>query len=73
MMGSSATIFAYGQTGAGKTYTIMGGNLYGKKTKATTKKLKLASNDKKGILPRIIDQLFQGTNQKGQPSPTTER
>ena len=58
MLGSSATIFAYGQTGAGKTYTIMGG----KGKKSTTKKLKLANNDKKGILPRIIDQLFQGTN-----------
>ena len=52
MIGSSATIFAYGQTGAGKTYTIMGGN---KKTKSNSKKVKLANNEKKGILPRIID------------------
>lgn len=64
MLGTSATIFAYGQTGAGKTHTIMGGMT----KKGNIKKLKLANNEKRGILPRIIDQLFQGTDEHGQPS-----
>ena len=62
--GSSATIFAYGQTGAGKTYTIIGGAQGtgpGKRKEGRTggsKKLRLSTSEKKGILPRIIDNLF---------------
>ena len=51
MLGTSATILAYGQTGAGKTYTIMGGTT----KKGNMKKLSLSKNEKRGILPRIID------------------
>lgn len=63
-LGSSATIFAYGQTGAGKTFTIIGGGReQGSKKEGSraggNKKFKLSSSEKKGILPRIIDHLFE--------------
>ena len=38
--------------------------------KGNMKKLSLSKNEKRGILPRIIDQLFQGTDSSGQPSQT---
>lgn len=42
--GYNGTVFAYGQTGAGKTYTMMGGDI---------------DNDvSKGIIPRIVEQIF---------------
>ena len=60
--GSSATIFAYGQTGAGKTYTIIGGGQSQSRRRDTKlgapKKLKLSASERKGILPRVIDNLF---------------
>ena len=43
LQGYNVCIFAYGQTGAGKTYTIMGNN---------------DSPDEKGLIPRTIDHLF---------------
>lgn len=42
--GYNGTVFAYGQTGAGKSYTMMGGDI---------------DNDvSKGIIPRIVEQIF---------------
>nr|POE53565.1 kinesin heavy chain [Quercus suber] len=43
--GYNGTVFAYGQTGSGKTYTMMGSDI--------------ADNDNKGIIPRIVEQIFQ--------------
>ena len=44
LRGINATIFAYGQTGAGKSYTMMGkGN----------------DDDQAGIIPRLCQDLFQ--------------
>jgi len=43
LKGYNATIFAYGQTGTGKTYTMEGFN----------------SNDERGIIPRAIEQIFR--------------
>jgi hypothetical protein len=61
--GSSATIFAYGQTGAGKTYTIIGGTKSVVKKASSKrlhkeKKIKLSQSDNRGILPRVIDFIF---------------
>ena len=42
--GYNGTVFAYGQTGAGKSYTMMGSNI--------------ADPDAKGIIPRITEQIF---------------
>lgn len=41
--GHNVCIFSYGQTGAGKTYTMLGGE----------------SQDSLGLLPRTVDMLFQ--------------
>lgn len=43
--GYNGTIFAYGQTGSGKTYTMEG---------------YLSDAEKKGIIPRMMDALFEG-------------
>ncbi|OCT47021.1 Kinesin heavy chain [Cladophialophora carrionii] len=43
MNGYNGTVFAYGQTGAGKSYTMMGD---------------MDDPDKKGIIPRITEQIF---------------
>ncbi|GJT35309.1 kinesin-like protein KIN-1, partial [Tanacetum coccineum] len=46
----NGTIITYGQTGAGKTYTMEGGNI-------------LETGDgKKGLLPRVVDELFEAIN-----------
>ncbi|KXT16387.1 hypothetical protein AC579_5585 [Pseudocercospora musae] len=44
LAGYNGTVFAYGQTGSGKTYTMMGADI----------------NDEasKGIIPRIVEQIF---------------
>ncbi|KZT59011.1 kinesin-domain-containing protein [Calocera cornea HHB12733] len=42
--GYNGTVFAYGQTGSGKTFTMMGANI--------------DSDDLKGIIPRIAEQIF---------------
>ncbi|KAK3114501.1 hypothetical protein LTR53_007142 [Teratosphaeriaceae sp. CCFEE 6253] len=44
LAGYNGTVFAYGQTGSGKTYTMMGSDI----------------NDEgqKGIIPRIVEQIF---------------
>ncbi|KAK3673271.1 hypothetical protein LTR78_006816 [Recurvomyces mirabilis] len=45
LAGYNGTVFAYGQTGSGKTYTMMGGG-------------DLDDNNGKGIIPRIVEQIF---------------
>jgi kinesin family member 5 len=42
--GYNGTVFAYGQTGAGKSYTMMGTNI--------------DDEDGKGVTPRIVEQIF---------------
>ncbi|KAF9196177.1 hypothetical protein BGZ49_002890 [Haplosporangium sp. Z 27] len=42
--GYNGTVFAYGQTGSGKTFTMMGPSI--------------DDEDTKGIIPRIVDQIF---------------
>jgi kinesin family protein 5 len=42
--GYNGTVFAYGQTGAGKSYTMMGTDI--------------DDEDGKGIIPRIVEQMF---------------
>ncbi|KAJ3489070.1 hypothetical protein NLI96_g2382 [Meripilus lineatus] len=43
--GYNGTIFAYGQTGSGKTFTMMGADI--------------DSDELKGLIPRITEQIFQ--------------
>ncbi|KAL8997782.1 MAG: hypothetical protein Q9169_003031 [Polycauliona sp. 2 TL-2023] len=42
--GYNGTVFAYGQTGAGKSYTMMGADI--------------DDEDQRGIIPRIVEQMF---------------
>ncbi|KAI9762895.1 MAG: Kinesin heavy chain [Geoglossum simile] len=42
--GYNGTVFAYGQTGAGKSYTMMGSDI--------------DNDDTRGIIPRIVEQIF---------------
>lgn len=42
--GYNGTVFAYGQTGAGKSYTMMGSDI--------------DNENQKGIIPRIVEQIF---------------
>ena len=45
MAGYNGTIFAYGQSGSGKTYTMYGNDIYDENTK--------------GIIPRIVEEIFK--------------
>lgn len=55
LQGYNGTIFAYGQTGSGKTYTMMGPDIH--------------DAEKRGIVPRLTDQIFEGIMQS---PPTVE-
>jgi kinesin family protein 5 len=44
LKGYNGTVFAYGQTGAGKSYTMMGTDI--------------DDEEQKGIIPRIVEQIF---------------
>ena len=44
LAGYNGTVFAYGQTGSGKTYTMMGADI--------------GDDEGKGIIPRIVEQIF---------------
>ncbi|KAM0058449.1 putative plus-end-directed kinesin ATPase [Helianthus debilis subsp. tardiflorus] len=46
----NGTIITYGQTGAGKTYTMEGAGI------------RETDNHKKGLLPRVVDELFEAIN-----------
>ena len=48
LSGYNGTIFAYGQSGSGKTYTMYGSNLY--------------DDNLKGVIPRIIQDIFDAVN-----------
>jgi hypothetical protein len=47
--GFNATIFAYGQTGTGKTFTMEG---------IRDEKLPLSEQENRGIIPRTFEQIF---------------
>ncbi|XP_076928973.1 kinesin-like protein KIN-1 [Bidens hawaiensis] len=50
----NGTVITYGQTGAGKTYTVEGANILE------------TDNHKKGLLPRVVDELFEAINLCGE-------
>lgn len=70
--GYNSTIFAYGQTGTGKTYTILGGSFTGKESVSAARDeppsaSKLGGRNElpkyAGIIPRAADELFQFAQQ----------
>lgn len=50
-LGYNATVLAYGQTGSGKTYTM--GGCYD-----------LNPGTEKGVIPRVMQELFDGMEEK---------
>lgn len=52
LAGYNGTVFAYGQTGSGKTYTMMGADI--------------EDREGKGIIPRIVEQIFDSIMQSDQ-------
>ena len=69
--GYNSTIFAYGQTGTGKTYTILGGSFTGKESVAAARDDPSSSKSVgknelpqyAGIIPRAADELFHFAQQ----------
>lgn len=57
--GYNGTVFAYGQTGAGKSYTMMGADI--------------DSEQHKGIIPRIVEQIFSSITNSPQSMEYTVR
>ncbi|CAK74723.1 unnamed protein product (macronuclear) [Paramecium tetraurelia] len=58
IQGINNTIFAYGQTGAGKTYTIMGGLPENVANVSTEKFHQVIRCNERGILPRAIQSII---------------
>jgi hypothetical protein len=74
LQGYNGTIFVYGQTGAGKTYTLLGpklssfnigeddnncnGNLIINRSDSLNRYLHKKEEESKGVLPRVIEYLF---------------
>lgn len=54
LLGYNATIFAYGQTGTGKTYTMEGSHMQG--------------SEQRGIIPRAIEQIFSHIQKHASPT-----
>ncbi|QDZ22056.1 kinesin [Chloropicon primus] len=69
--GYNSTIFAYGQTGTGKTFTILGGSFTGKESVAAARDESSATKSAgrnelpqyAGIIPRAADELFHFAQQ----------
>lgn len=75
LQGYNGTIFVYGQTGAGKTYTLLGpklsafnlgedesncnGNLSINRIDSFNRYLHKKEEESKGVLPRVIEYLFE--------------
>ena len=55
--GFHCTILAYGQTGSGKTYTM-----------GTEHRADAAISDDRGIVPRLVQTVFQQINESENPS-----
>ncbi|KAH9251139.1 hypothetical protein BASA81_011038 [Batrachochytrium salamandrivorans] len=62
--GTNCALFAYGQTGTGKTFTMLGFDLWqlataaGDKTSASVKLDTLEKNEMRGVIPRAMKYLF---------------
>ena len=69
--GLHATIFAYGQTGAGKTYTMEGFDYSGGSVEAANKLRPVMSTakHKHGIIPRAIEAVFDRSCQRMKHNP----
>lgn len=70
LKGINNTVFAYGQTGAGKTYTITGDcpeNISSVETSVI--RHKLLNESTRGILPRALEMIFTEVKKRREPEP----
>lgn len=70
LKGINNTIFAYGQTGAGKTYTIAGecpDNINNVEVQVVREKLE--HDTTRGILPRALEMIFTEIRKRKEPDP----
>ena len=69
--GLHATIFAYGQTGAGKTFTMEGFDYHGGSVEASQRLRPVMSTakHKHGVIPRAIEAVFDRSVQRMQRNP----
>jgi len=65
MKGYNATVFAYGQTGAGKTFTVQGPIAAQVPNKEERHKLR-------GLMQRVFDYMFTGMNKNKQDNPNIQ-
>mmetsp|Transcript_8396 Transcript_8396/g.22421 ORF Transcript_8396/g.22421 Transcript_8396/m.22421 type:complete len:618 (-) Transcript_8396:3-1856(-) len=63
--GVNATIFAYGQTGTGKTYTMVGRHPDARGTPAAVEDVEPDEGSVFGVIPRAVQRLFDILRQKG--------
>src|SRR5690606_33035558 len=67
LQGYNGTIFVYGQTGAGKTYTLLGPRFSCSSTNISEEELNGSfgryyakkEEESRGVLPRVVDYLFE--------------
>ncbi len=57
LKGYNVTIFAYGQTGTGKTHTMLGHDLWSDAFNSETMSMNL---EQRGVIPRVLEYLFSG-------------
>eukprot|EP00873_Tetraselmis_striata_P027162 jgi/Tetstr1/447426/TSEL_003686.t1 len=64
--GLNVTVLAYGQTGTGKTFTMLGGNYLNTGDKAASmtesNEIEAAMSAHAGVIPRLVTQLFNQVN-----------
>jgi kinesin family protein 3/17 len=65
LQGYNATIFAYGQTGTGKTFTMEGFGSSGNGSGAES--VGMANLEARGIIPRAIEQIFGHIHRNASP------
>lgn len=58
LVGFNCTIFAYGQTGTGKSYTMTGEQMAASEHVTAAKYLDLSAYPKAGVIPRAINEIF---------------
>jgi hypothetical protein len=56
--GIPSTLLAYGETGSGKTYTLLGAQQTGSRRSSATDNTTWQHGEHRGILPRLIDDVF---------------